>query len=419
MEHQGVRVERLSWTDVEIAEIPLPNGVTVKVTLGVGSGLHRNPHHRSGIVWGVADRGPNLLVDQAVEYLALTELAHLLEIDGAKIQLEPDSGPAIVELRVDGTSVAAVRVLPLRLPDGSGATGRPNPLANAGGERTFDPTGREISPDPDGLDPEGIVALSDGSFRVVEEYAPSILVVDETGVVRERWVAASLGSALAGAKATVVPCLPSIAARRRLNRGFEGIALTPDESEILVVFQSALAHPDIDGFRANRWCRIWRLSANDGAFLAQYAYPLDKAHSFERDSAAGEVKQSDVKLCELVAIDGERVIVLERISHTAKLYEVKLSTEFETPLNFMDEAHRPALEEIDPETASRFGVVALEKRLLFSTDEVLDVAPDIEGMALLSKTELLLATDNDFGVTGAETSFWRVVLDRDTHGRST
>ncbi len=409
-----MRVERLAWTDVEMAEISLPNGVTVRATLGVGSGLHRNPRHGAGTVWAIADRGPNLLVDQAVEHLALAELAHLQKIDGAKIQLEPDSGPAIIELRVNGNSVAAARVLPLRLPDGSKASGRPNPLANAGGERTFDPTGREISPDPDGLDPEGIVALADGSFRVVEEYAPSILVVDEAGVVRERWVAAALQSALKDAKITVVPCLPPIAARRRLNRGFEGIALTPDESEILVAFQSALAHPDVDGFRANRWCRIWRLSANDGAFRAQYAYPLDKAHSFERDRENNEVEQSDVKLCELVAIDAERMIVLERISRTAKLYEVNLSKEFETPPDFMDEAYRPALEEIEPETAFRSGVVALEKRLLFSTDEALDDAPDIEGMALLTESQLLLATDNDFGVTGAETSFWRVVFNQDT-----
>lgn len=31
-------------------------------------------------------------------------------------------------------------------------------------------------------------------------------------------------------------------------------------------------------------------------------------------------------------------------------------------------------------------------------------------MALLSSTELLLVSDNDFGVTGATTPFWRVRL---------
>jgi hypothetical protein len=34
-------------------------------------------------------------------------------------------------------------------------------------------------------------------------------------------------------------------------------------------------------------------------------------------------------------------------------------------------------------------------------------------MAWLSETELLLVSDNDFGVEGAETSFWRLTLPAD------
>jgi hypothetical protein len=33
-------------------------------------------------------------------------------------------------------------------------------------------------------------------------------------------------------------------------------------------------------------------------------------------------------------------------------------------------------------------------------------------MALLSPSELILVNDNDFGVEGAETSFWRVSFDQ-------
>jgi hypothetical protein len=32
-------------------------------------------------------------------------------------------------------------------------------------------------------------------------------------------------------------------------------------------------------------------------------------------------------------------------------------------------------------------------------------------MAILSPTELLLVNDNDFGVEGAETSFWRITFE--------
>jgi hypothetical protein len=39
-------------------------------------------------------------------------------------------------------------------------------------------------------------------------------------------------------------------------------------------------------------------------------------------------------------------------------------------------------------------------------------------MAILSPTELLLVTDNDFGVEGAETSFWRVTFEESLLGHA-
>ena len=54
----------------------------------------------------------------------------------------------------------------------------------------------------------------------------------------------------------------------------------------------------------------------------------------------------------------------------------------------------------------------LAKRLLFSSDDAPEVGADLEGMAILSPTELLLVNDNDFGVEGAETGFWRVRFDQ-------
>jgi hypothetical protein len=52
-----------------------------------------------------------------------------------------------------------------------------------------------------------------------------------------------------------------------------------------------------------------------------------------------------------------------------------------------------------------------QKHLLLSSDEFLEVGPDIEGVSWLAPGELLLVSDNDFGVEGAETGFWRVRLD--------
>jgi hypothetical protein len=52
-----------------------------------------------------------------------------------------------------------------------------------------------------------------------------------------------------------------------------------------------------------------------------------------------------------------------------------------------------------------------EKVLLFSSDNHPEVGSDMEGMAMLSPPEILLVSDNDFGVEGAGTEFWRISLD--------
>jgi hypothetical protein len=50
----------------------------------------------------------------------------------------------------------------------------------------------------------------------------------------------------------------------------------------------------------------------------------------------------------------------------------------------------------------------LTKTLVLSTDDWPQIDADLEGMALLSDRDLLLSTDNDFGVEGRETAFYRV-----------
>jgi hypothetical protein len=106
----------------------------------------------------------------------------------------------------------------------------------------------------------------------------------------------------------------------------------------------------------------------------------------------------------LVAGDGS-LLVLERGSETTKIFRTRLDPSLRTGEEHLDVATRPTLEE----TSGAGGELPeLAKELLFSTDDHPEVAADLEGMAILSPTELLLVSDNDFGVEGAETSFWRV-----------
>lgn len=397
-------VERLTWRDPEIGELDLPEGL-MRLRYGFGSGLARRPADPPGHVWGIGDRGPNIKVRDAVRLYGLDHLSALSARPGAKIMPWLGVGPAMAELRVAGNAVELVQIVPLRHPDGRLVSGLPNPGSDQlFSEPVYDLQGEAIPPDQGGLDTEGIAALANGEFWISDEFGPSLVRVDAAGTVLERLLPAG-ASGPAGGRS-----LPAIAARRQLNRGFEALALSGDERYLYAAFQSPLAHPDQEAHRLARHVRIWKTELRSGEVATQYAYPLDPPASFARDCAAGDFGMDDIKVSELLWLPPDDLVVLERGSATTKLYLCSLDGAA-LGREHLDLATRPTLEELSAiEQAPSFRVLA--KELLFTTDDHPEVARDIEGMVRLSPSELLLVSDNDFGVEGAETSFWRVRFDR-------
>jgi hypothetical protein len=376
----AITITRLIWTDYALDEVETPRG-RMRITLGLGSGLARRVGDPPGVVWAIGDRGPNIKVGPAVDDHGLTHLSGLAGLDGAKIMPRPAIGPMLAQLRVEADTVTCLQVLPLR--DATGATfdGLPGPGGDAAAmEPAFDLSGAALSPSLAGADTEGVVALADGTFRVAEEYGPSILVVDAGGVVQARWVPNGEADSLAGAAYRVEDVLPALAARRRLNRGFEALALSPDEARLHVILQSPLALEDEIDPQGRDHARLWTLDARSGAPLAEHFYPFDAPETFRRDAEAGPVGPEDLKISEAVSLGDNQLLVLERISRTSKLYRVTLAAR------------------------------VLTKTLMLSTDDWPWVDADLEGVALLSDRELLLSTDNDFGVEGRETAFYRATF---------
>jgi hypothetical protein len=401
--------ERLSWQDLSLGSIGMPRG-RLRLSFGLGSGLTIRARDRT--IWAIGDRGPNLKVEPAIARYGLNHLRGLKKIDGAKIMPRPGIGPAIAELRLEADAVRLVRRFPLR-----GASGRPIsglPVADTSdtkNEPAFDLKGEPLPADPSGADTEAIAACADGTFFVGDEYGPSVLRVDAAGMILSRWVPAGLDREFEGADYPVLGILPAIAARRRLNRGFEALALSPDERWLYAVFQSPLAHPGKRTYERARHVRLWKLDARTGALAAQFLYPLDAAKSFRRDAAAGKIRRGDIKVSEAAAIGPGRLLLLERISHSTKIYAVTLKSSCALAPEHLDPAARPTLEQMDAKALAAHRVPLLAKTLLLSTDDMPEIEPDLEGMAVLSPHELLLVTDNDFGVEGAWTHFWRIRFD--------
>ena len=361
-------------------------------------------------MWAIADRGPNLKIKPAIERYGLEHLKPLINLDGAKIMPRIDVGPTICQLRLNGDTVRLVRQLPLRGVSGRAISGLPIPAGAVDVEPAFDLNGEALGSDPSGADTEAIVALSNGTFWIGEEYGPSLLRVGQDGQVLERWVPKGLEKTLEGADYSVKPVLPAIALRRRLNRGFEAVAVSPDERWLYLVFQSPLAHPDVAACENARHVRVWKLDAASGDLVGQFLYPLDAPATFLRDQKAGDVALADVKVSEIAVIGPDRLVILERISRTTKLYQVTLSPQYHVPVAHMDVRTRPTLEQSSATADLPDDCPVLPKSLVLTTDDAPEMDRDLEGLVVLSPNELILVTDNDFSVEGARTRFWRVKL---------
>src|SRR6185436_1674196 len=193
----------------------------------------------------------------------------------------------------------------------------------------------------------------------------------------------------------------------------EALALSPDERALIVAFQSPLALPDREAHAKGRNLRIWRLDAGSGRLLAEYVYRLDPPRSFKRDLALGRLEAGDIKVSEAIALGGDRYLILERASESTKFYRVELLPGHEVPADFRDPGRRPTLEQLDEAGLAAAGIRPLAKTLLLDTDDAPEICGDLEGAVLVSPRDLILVNDNDFGVDGKETQFWRVTFDED------
>lgn len=392
---------RLAWTDVALECVPTPKGEMV-LHRSLTSGLCRRAGDPAGTFWGVGDRGPNIKPKDAVKRYGLDHLAPLAALEGAKVMPAPQVGPALARFRLVGERVELEAVMPLHAADGTALNGLPPPeLEGAETEPAFALDGSPLPSSPDGADSEGIAARSDGLFWIAEEYGPSLLLVDETGLVHRRLIPEGSAARYAGSCLPVIEALPALAAARKLNRGFEALAMSPYGTTLYVAFQSPLAHPDRAAHDHGDVVRIWALDATSGAFRSEYAYPLDPPESFHRDCAEGPVAKSDIKVSELTALDDGSLLVLERVTLSTHIYRVGLSEPL--PAQFLDPAHRPTLEQL-----GQGGVPLLSKARVFSSDDHPELCSDLEGLIVLEDGSLLLSNDSDYGTEGAVTQFWRV-----------
>ncbi|MGW1246573.1 esterase-like activity of phytase family protein [Streptomyces sp. NPDC002535] len=346
---------------------------------GIGSDLY--PAERRGEYWTVTDRGPN-------GQIAVGK-------DKRRTFPVPGFDPAIVKVRATGGRIQVLKSLPLTTSSGAPVTGLPNQPGRDEAPYNHDAT-TPLAYNANGLDTEGLVRDRDGSFWLVDEYGPSLVHVSAKGRVLARHV--PRGLALTGADYPVIESLPSIFLKRKINRGFEGLALLPD-GDLVMALQSPLLNPDKAAGEDSRTTRLLRFSTCTHRVTAEYAYRFDPVGVVE----PGQTKTSELKISSIVALGGDRLLVQERTDKASRVYEVRLRRGADILGSPWDTTASPTLEQLDDEASAAAPVLA--KRLVVDLNTVEGVPGKIEGIAVEGSSTLVLLNDNDFGMTDGPEAF--------------
>jgi len=364
------------------------DGIDNSLSWGIGSDGFRRPSDPKGVFYTITDRGPNIDCEDSSKLLGWKVCSK------GKIFPMPQFNPSILKWKIDELNrPQLLSILPLRNRNQDPVSGLSNPWTSATAETAFDWNGDVLRPDPDGIDPEGLVMLSDNSFWVTEEYGPSLMHIAPSGEILERWVPEGMEHDLATANYPVLGKLPAILKQRKLNRGLEALALSPDGERLTLAMQSALENPGSKTAKSSRVVRILTVDLNQKKVDGMYAYEMDAAENFEAPHL-DSVKSSDLKISAMTFL-GNRLLIQERTDETMKIFECTLgpnllNTKLATSMS------SPTLEESKTKGFS--------KRLVWDALTAKDVTPKkIEGMVVMDNATLLLVNDNDFGVSG-ETS---------------
>ena len=304
---------------------------------GIGSGLFKGPGDGPGIFWMISDRGPNPQDASSPIRRAFPTPWYTPFI--LQVKTEDNNGPITVlqALPLVGTDAFGSRVAVTGLPNDPSTVNAPaNPLplqderaficalgAGApGSSLKFITAMPDGGGNHDGHDTEDVVRDVHGNFWTIEEYGPSISKVDPTGRVLKRFVPVGRGSVSGSVENhfTVVENLPQILGRRPRNRGFEALAITPDQKTLMAMVQSPLTNPTAAVGNPSLVIRLIAFDIETETPTAEYVYVMQSVDEFKPSPA----NPTEMKISAMSALDQHRFLIDERTDLVAKLYIVDI-----------------------------------------------------------------------------------------------
>ena len=260
------------------------------------------------------------------------------------------------------------------------------------------------------FDPEGIVVNPlTGNFLVSDEYGPSLIEFDRAGNLLRRFSVPTNLTPKAGAAtdyaALPVPLNagdPTLTTGREPNRGYEGLAISPDGKFAYAMLQNGTVTDGYNVSTATRgqYTRIVKYDIATGQPVAQYAYLLESSGQGRGVSA-------------LVALGNDKFLVLERNNRgigvgatlagaDKNIFQIDLSVATDvTSINLPASGALPAGAVAAAKSAKLIDLDTNANQLAALSG----LAPEkMEGFAVGPRLAnglylLLMGTDNDFSVT--------------------
>ncbi|MEJ6007635.1 esterase-like activity of phytase family protein [Paucibacter sp. AS339] len=252
----------------------------------------------------------------------------------------------------------------------------PNPTSNLG-----------LAHDPEGV----VINPKNGNFLISDEYGPSVREFNRNGELLRTFITpANLIPRNSGTGVANFANDTGNNAGKRLNRGFEGLAISPDGKYAFAMLQSAMLDEGAGSGSVNR---IVKFDVETGTAVAQYAYQMQRSGQGQGISA-------------LVAINDHEFYVLERNNRgvgvgadfaTAdkEVYRIDLAGASDVSSinlstgNYTKVSKSGQIMDLDANTLAALGGKSPEKW------EGLAIGPKLAN----GKYLILAGTDNDYSVT--------------------
>jgi hypothetical protein len=360
---------------------------------------------KNDVYYGVADRGPGG-----------GTISYQTRVEKFSLSVNPTTG-AISNFNL-------LQTIPFTVPAGTTLNGQTfstttpfnglNPLLLNGNVSTL------------GLshDPEGFAVAPNGNFYVSDEYGPSIYEFSSTGsFVRAFTIPTNLLPRKSDTSLDFLNGRPDITTGRQDNRGFEGLAISPDGTKLYGMLQDPLVNEglvgaNLDG-RGSRNLRIVEFNAATGQSTAQYIYQLENiadinsrvpGNTFSTTTSQGR----NIGISALTAISDRQFLVIERDNRglgaavpqvpqtigSKRVYKIDLSGATDvTNVSLAGTNNLPL--SVVPVSKSAAPFIDLNQSIA-NTNQI--VPEKIEGITFGPRLAdgtyaIIVGTDNDFSVT--------------------